>query len=99
MRRRWLTGLRKPKALRPWCFNGMLTEVRQRVIRQGQGRRGRKTDPAWAARPRLLSGYERLRPDSFARMWNSLIDTGDDGLQILGAYVVKEELGRCSRRG
>jgi transposase len=73
--------------------NDMLTQVRQqRVIRETQGRRGRKTDPAWAARRRLLTGYERLRPETFARMWNSLIDTGDEGVQILQAYTVKEEL-------
>jgi hypothetical protein len=89
MRRRSLTGLRKPKALRPWWFNGMLTEVRQRVIRLGQGGRGRKTDPAWAARPRLLRGTSGCSPIPYARMWNSLIDTGDDGPKILGAYVVR----------
>jgi transposase len=72
--------------------NDMLTQVRQRVIRETQGRRGRKTDPAWANRRRLLTAHERLRPESFAKMWNSLIDTGDAGLQILQAYVVKEEL-------
>jgi len=72
--------------------NGMLTQVRQRVIRETHDRRGRKTDPAWAARRRLLTGYERLRPETFAKMWNSLIDTGDEGVQILQAYVVKEEL-------
>jgi transposase len=72
--------------------NDMLTQVRQRVIRETEGRRGRKTDPAWAARRRLLTGHERLRPETFARMWNSLIDTGDAGIQILQAYVVKEEL-------
>jgi len=72
--------------------NDMLTQVRQRVTRESCGRRGRKTDPAWANRRRLLTGYERLRPESFARMWNSLIDTGDAGVQILQAYVVKEEL-------
>ena len=72
--------------------NDMLTQVRQRVIRETQGRRGRKTDPAWANRRRLLTAHERLRPESFARMWNSLIDTGDPGVQILQAYVVKEEL-------
>jgi hypothetical protein len=33
--------------------NDMLTQVRQRVIRETEGRRGRKTDPAWAARRRL----------------------------------------------
>ena len=72
--------------------NKTLTQVRQRVIRESQGRRGRKSDPAWAARRRLLTGHERLRPEAFAKMWNSLIDTGDAGVQILGAYVVKEEL-------
>jgi len=72
--------------------NDMLTQVRQRVIRETQGRRGRKSDPAWAARRRLLTGHERLRPETFAKMWNSLIDTGDAGIQILQAYVVKEEL-------
>jgi transposase len=72
--------------------NDMLTQVRQRVIRESHGRRGRKTDPAWAARRRLLTGHERLRPETFAKMWNSLIDTGDAGVQILEAYVVKEEL-------
>ena len=25
-------------------------------------------------------------------MWNALIDTGDPGLEILGAYIVKEDL-------
>jgi transposase len=72
--------------------NDMLTQVRQRVIRETEGRRGRKTDPAWAARRRLLTGYERLRPETFAKMWNSLIDTGDAGVHILQAYTVKEEL-------
>jgi len=72
--------------------NDMLTQVRQRVIRESCGRRGRKTDPAWAARRRLLTGHERLRPETFAKMWNSLIDTGDAGVQILQAYTVKEEL-------
>ena len=72
--------------------NKMVTDVRQRVIRETEGRRGRKSDPAWAARRRLLTGHERLRPETFAKMWNSLIDTGDAGIQILQAYVVKEEL-------
>jgi len=72
--------------------NDMLTQVRQRVIRETEGRRGRKTDPAWANRRRLLTAHERLRPETFARMWNSLIDTGDPGVQILQAYIVKEEL-------
>ena len=72
--------------------NDMLTQVRQRVIRENHGRRGRKIEPAWAARRRLLTGYERLRAESFTQMWNSLIDTGDEGVQIRLAYSVKEEL-------
>jgi len=68
--------------------NDMLTHVRQRVVRESCGRRGRKTDPAWAARRRLLTGHERLRPETFAMMWNSLIDSGDAGIQILQAYTV-----------
>jgi hypothetical protein len=38
----------------------------------------------------LLTAHERLRPESFAKIWNSLIDTGEAGVQILQAYV--EEL-------
>jgi transposase len=72
--------------------NDMLTQVRQRVIRETHDRRGRKTDPAWATRRRPLTRYERLRPETFANMWNSLIDTGDEGVQILQAYVAEEEL-------
>jgi len=33
-----------------------------------------------------------LRPESLAKMSNSLIDTGDAGVQILAAYTIKEEL-------
>jgi transposase len=72
--------------------NDALTAVRQRVIREDQGRRGRKIDPAWRTRRRLLTAHERLHPASFARMWNSLVDTGDPGWEILGAYVAKEDL-------
>ena len=53
-------------------------------------------EPAWAARRRLLTGHERLRPETFAKMWNSLIDTGDAGVQILqaGAGDVPQPLRR-----
>jgi transposase len=72
--------------------NGMLTAVRQRVVREEQGRRGRKVDPAWQARRRLLTAHEKLRPQTFTTMWNVLVATGDAGIEILGAYVVKEDL-------
>ncbi|MBK8468413.1 MAG: ISL3 family transposase [Actinomycetales bacterium] len=68
--------------------NDMLTELRQRVTREDRGRRGRKKDPEWASRRRLLTGHDRLRPEAFARMWNSLIDEGDIGIEILHAYAV-----------
>ncbi|GAA1804043.1 transposase [Nostocoides veronense] len=49
-------------------------------------------DPEWASRRRLLTGHERLTPDTFARMWNGLVDQGDLGIEILHAYAVKENL-------
>jgi len=72
--------------------NDTVTAVRQRVIRQHEGRRGRSTDPAWRVRRRLLPAHERLRPQAFTNMWNALADTGSPGQEILHAYVVKEEL-------
>ncbi len=35
--------------------NAMVTDVRTRVTRETLGRRGRKTDPQWANRRRLLT--------------------------------------------
>jgi transposase len=72
--------------------NDAVTAVRQRMIREHEGRRGRKVDPAWQVRRRLLTGFEHLRPEVFERMWNSLVETGDPGIDILHAYVVKEDL-------
>lgn len=40
--------------------NDMVTEVHQRVARERHGRRGRKTDPAWAHRRMLLTAGNRL---------------------------------------
>ena len=71
--------------------NDAVTKVRRRVIWQAQGRRGRKTDPAWANRRRLLSARERLSHKAFAAMWNGLIDS-DPTHQILTAWIAKEEL-------
>ena len=55
-------------------------------------RRQRKRDPEWANRRRLLTGYERLAPERFAKMWNILLDTGEAGIEVLHAYTVKENL-------
>jgi transposase len=71
--------------------NDCVTTVRRRTIWDQKGRRGRKIDPAWANRRRLLSAKERLRPKAFAAMWNALIDSDPSG-QILTAWIAKEEL-------
>ena len=72
--------------------NEMLTEVRQHATRDVRGRRGRKRDPEWAGRRKLLIAHERLDPAAFAKLWNNLIDAGDPGIEILHAYTVKENL-------
>jgi transposase len=71
--------------------NEAVTKVRRRTIWEQKGRRGRKIDPAWANRRRLLTGRQRLRPKAFAAMWNALIDSDPSG-QILAAWIAKEEL-------
>jgi transposase len=71
--------------------NDTVTKVRRRVIWEQKGRRGRKIDPAWANRRRLLTAKEHLSPKAFATMWNSLIDSDPSG-QILSAWIAKEEL-------
>ena len=71
--------------------NDAVTKVRRRVIWDTQGRRGRKVDPAWANRRRLLTARERLSDKSFRAMWNSLIES-DRTHQILTAWIAKEEL-------
>ena len=75
--------------------NDMLTQVRQPGIPETYDRRGRKTDPAWAARRRLPTGYERLDHESCAKTRNSLIDTGDEGVQILVTYVDRRSSDHC----
>jgi transposase len=71
--------------------NDVVTKVRRRVIWDQKGRRGRKADPAWANRRRLLCARERLSDKGFTTMWNSLIDSDPSG-QILTAWIAKEEL-------
>ena len=45
--------------------NDAVTKVRRRVIWEQHNRRGRKIDPAWANRCRLLTGSERLSAKGF----------------------------------
>jgi transposase len=71
--------------------NDCVTKVRRRTIWEQKGRRGRKIDPAWANRRRLLRAKESLSAKGFAAMWNSLIDSDPSG-QILATWIAKEEL-------
>jgi transposase len=71
--------------------NAAVTAVRQRVTWDNRGRRGRKIDPEWTNRRRLLTGRERLTHKRFTTMWNSCLDADPSG-QILTAWIAKEEL-------
>jgi transposase len=71
--------------------NDAVTKVRRRVTWDLRERRGRKLDPEWANRRRLLRARERLSDKSFAKMWNAIIDEDETG-QILSAWIAKEEL-------
>ena len=71
--------------------NDALTKVRRRVTWDLRDRRGRKTDPEWANRRRLLCARERLSDKSFAKMWTAIVAEDDTG-QILSAWIAKEEL-------
>jgi len=54
--------------------NKMLTDVRQRVKHEQQGRRGMKVDPAWAHRRLLLRAGNELGPKALARL-KTVFDT------------------------
>ena len=71
--------------------NDAVTKVRRRVTWDLRDRRGRKLDPEWANRRRLLRARERLSDKSFTKMWNAIVSEDDTG-QILSAWIAKEEL-------
>lgn len=71
--------------------NDAVTKVRRRVTWELKDRRGRKTDPEWANRRRLLTARERLSHKHFATMWNDIVEEDSSG-QILSAWIAKEEL-------
>ena len=71
--------------------NDALTTVRRRVTWELREHRGRKLDPEWANRRRLLRARECLSQNSVATMWNQ-IQAEDPSAQILSAWIAKEEL-------
>jgi transposase len=72
--------------------NRAITEVRRRITWTLRGRRGRASDGEWQVRHLLTRNHEQLSQRRFAKMWNTLIDLGDPGYDILSAYIAKEKL-------
>lgn len=71
--------------------NTMITQVRQRLAQQHHGRRGRKSDLAWAHRLLLLRGADTLSPGGWHRLEE--VFRRDDPTDELGAaWGVKERL-------
>lgn len=71
--------------------NQALDEVRRRVQHDTTGHRGRKDDPLYRIRRRLLVAHEHLRPDTFDRtlVW---LAAGDPDGEVAAAYLAKELL-------
>jgi transposase len=67
--------------------NQAVTDVRRRVTWTLRGRRGRASDGEWQVRHLLIRARENLSQRRFARMWNTLVDLGDPGYDILAAYI------------
>lgn len=71
--------------------NQMVEAVRRRTTWDSRGRRGRKADPEWLNRRRLLRGAERLTENQRARLIAAL-DAADPNGDILAAWIAKELL-------
>ncbi len=71
--------------------NDMVTQVRQRVIREQKGRRGRSVDPAWTNRRLLLRAGNTLSARALARL-KATLRTDDPTDEIGAAWGVKEQL-------
>ncbi|SDY63023.1 Transposase [Modestobacter sp. DSM 44400] len=71
--------------------NDMVTQVRQRVVREAKGRRGRLEDPAWVNRRLLLRAGDTLSPRALARLTATL--RADDPTDEIGAaWGIEEQL-------
>ena len=71
--------------------NAMVTDVRQRVLREQLGRRGMKVDPAWAHRRLLLRNGDQLSPQALTRL-KTVFATDDPTNEISAAWACKELL-------
>jgi len=71
--------------------NAMVTDVRQRALREQQGRRSMKVDPAWAHRRLLLRAGDQLGPKALSRL-KTVFATDDPTNEISAAWACKELL-------
>lgn len=71
--------------------NQALDEVRRRTQQATVGHRGRKADPLYRIRRRLLTAHDRLSPGAFERML-ILLEGGDPDGEVAAAYLAKELL-------
>jgi len=78
--------------------NAMVTDVRQRALREQQGRRGMTVDPAWAHRRLLLQGGDQLSPKALSRL-TTVFATDDPTGEISAAWACKELLRQLPADG
>lgn len=69
--------------------NSMLDDVRRRVQNETLGHRGRKGDPLFRARRKLVMGADRHSPESTAKLLE-LLATGDPKGEVTTAWHAKE---------
>lgn len=81
--------------------NDMVDEVRRRTTQAHRLRRGRKIDPEWINRRRLLRAAERLTDDQRHTLFERLRSADPNG-DIAAAWIAKELLRdvlACNERG
>jgi transposase len=81
--------------------NEMVDEVRRRTTGAHRLRRGRKSDPEWINRRRLLRAAERLTDEQRTRLFEQLTSADPNG-DIAAAWIAKELLRdvlACTARG
>lgn len=71
--------------------NEMIDDVRRRTTQTLRGRRGRKCDPEWVSRRRMLRGVERLTDEQRLKMFDRLGMFDRDG-DLVAAWITKELL-------
>ncbi len=71
--------------------NQALDEVRRRVQQETLGHRGRKPDPLYRIRRRLLAAHERLGEGAWSAVV-ALLEAGDPAGEVGAAYMAKELL-------